>query len=297
MNTTGFSRAARRCLVVSVMLCACTGDSGDPGSGTTGTDGPSTSAGDTSGTESDPVSTSTQGGTTAAPDDQATTTAGTEDDMMPVECGVESAGEAPEPAIVGRFCWVDSDCIDGEICYVIPGVGGSCGECNSDDDCAVGGCTPPDSLFSGAQATCNLGAAGDGCQTDEACNDPCAPFCVELATYFELAPVSACGACRTDEDCSGETPFCMPLLDEGEAIGPTACVSAGAIPDHRPCWPGASGDNACSSGHCSPFIAEGFKTGLGVCGSCTIDADCGADHACVGADIDVGNAFEGSHCE
>ena len=70
-------------------------------------------------------------------------------------------------------------CASGK-CFLVPILGGRCGECLVDTDCSEGGgCTVPNPI-AGTGATCNMGEPGAGCMTDEVCADPANSSCGTL---------------------------------------------------------------------------------------------------------------------
>ena len=208
--------------------------------------------------------------TTTMPDTTATTAVSPCDDLE---------GQANNSA-----CTDASGCgCESGKCFIVPALGGFCGECINDADCAAtgGGCTVPNPI-AGVGATCNMGEAGGGCESDAICSDPAAPSCGLLLTVPGIIDVSTCGACATNDDCitaNPKTPNCSPIYDVMNFSGQYVCVGDAAVPNNGGCnlSPDANkepiGNAACTSGFCG----EGNGMGLvkfGICGECNSNADC-----------------------
>lgn len=179
-------------------------------------------------------------------------------------------------------------------CFVVPALGGFCGECNADADCPDGGCTLPNPV-AGVGAVCNLGQAGDGCQTDAVCKDPAAPHCAVVLEVPGIITTATCGGCKTDADCSPQAPHCTPDYEIGEFSGQHSCKPAGSVPNNFGCAFDGTGDQACASGHCGEASVMGLLK-LGICGECNSDADCGGG-LCTDPAVDLdNNTLIGSVC-
>ena len=92
----------------------------------------------------------------------------------------------------GASCTSAGECLSGN-CYLVPFLGGYCGECNEDADCPDGGCTPPNPFDNGG-STCNMGEAGGGCESDEVCMDGLS--CGTVLDLLGLITISTCGECE-----------------------------------------------------------------------------------------------------
>ncbi|MCY1056854.1 hypothetical protein [Nannocystis sp. SCPEA4] len=180
-------------------------------------------------------------------------------------------------------------------CFVIPALGGFCGECLGDTDCPDGGCTVPNPI-AGLGAVCNLGQPGDGCESDVVCNNPAAPHCSELFEVPGIITAATCGACDTDADCPPQTPHCTPDYKLTDFGGQKFCRAPGSVPNNSGCDFDGSGDQACASGFCGEASIMGLLK-LGICGECNSDNDCNMAATCTepAADLDTG-ALIGSVC-
>jgi len=158
-------------------------------------------------------------------------------------------------------------------CFVVPALGGFCGECLVDADCPGGGCTIPNPV-GGKGALCNEGGAGDGCQSDAACKDAAAPHCGEVLSVPGIIEVSTCGECATDADCTPQEPICTPVYDLLDFTGQLVCKAKGSVPNNQGCSLAPGGDAACASGRCGEASIMGLLK-LGICGECESDAQCG----------------------
>lgn len=181
----------------------------------------------------------------------------------------------------GGACSLDGECASNE-CYVIPLLGGICGECTEDADCSEGGCTPPNPLTQ-APSVCNQGEQGGGCETDAAC---CGiGLCNVVVSAPGIFDVATCGQCATDADCGGPG-VCQPDLDVGSLTGLWECVAPGSLPDGSSCSPDAAGDGACTSGVCAAADVMGLLT-VGICSECESNADCPGGTTCMAAEVDL----------
>ncbi|MEZ4381295.1 MAG: hypothetical protein R3A79_08090 [Nannocystaceae bacterium] len=177
-------------------------------------------------------------------------------------------------------------------CYILPLLGGLCGECTQDADCDGGGCSAPDPFHAGP-SQCNAGELGGGCENDAVCQEGlvCATTLDLLAGLLSL---KTCGECVDDDACeAGE--LCAPNLTVSEFKGQMECVTAGSMPLDAFCTLGPAGDAACMSGKCSEVSIMDIET-VGACGECTADADCQGGTCEAGAlDLNAG-VLTGSRC-
>lgn len=191
-------------------------------------------------------------------------------------------------------------CASGR-CFIMPILGGLCGECLGDSDCGGGGCTVPNPIV-GLGAKCNKGQPGDGCMSDGVCAAPGAGKCGQVFAVPGIVTVTTCGECASNADCGADAPNCSPdyaLLGFG---GTLVCAADGSRADDTGCdlasdgAGGALGDDACQSGHCGAALLQGVVE-LGLCGQCSDDADCSMDQVCgeARADLTTGALF-GARC-
>ncbi|WAS94156.1 hypothetical protein [Nannocystis punicea] len=180
-------------------------------------------------------------------------------------------------------------------CFVVPAIGGFCGECLGDGDCPDGGCTAPNPV-AGVGAVCNLGKAGDGCESDAACNDPTSQDCSPVLEVPGIITVATCGECKTDADCPAQAPHCTPDYDIGDFTGQMKCKAPDSVPNNGGCDFDGTGDQACASGFCGEASVMNLLK-LGICGQCNSDADCPVGQQCTdpAVDLDLG-ALIGSVC-
>lgn len=257
------------------MLSACSG--GDDGGGT----GVSTGGDDLPATMTAPGTGPGDDGATGMVDDDGGTTVGTA--TTPPGTGSDGPpGCAQEPQENGASCADPCECVS-ESCYFVSLIGGSCGECTSDADCPDGGCSIPNPLADPPQgATCNMGEAGAGCETNDVCQEGL--VCGTLLDVPGVLTLATCGECLTDADCTDQ--LCSPTLDVANFSGQRLCVDPGTVENGQACDHLASGNEACASGICATVDIMGVVT-VGVCGDCTVDADCdmGAGEVCMAADI------------
>ncbi len=164
-------------------------------------------------------------------------------------------------------------------CFLVPILGGWCGECLGDDDCAPGGCTVPNPI-DGVGSTCNQGEPGAGCQSDAVCTDPANLHCGSLLAVENIIDVSTCGECGSNADCADpKKPNCSPTYDVMNFTGKYVCIEDGAVPNAEGCnltddGMGAPiGNAACMSGFCGEANVMGLLK-VGVCGECNSNEDC-----------------------
>lgn len=298
------------CLGSFALLAACGGrkDSSDD------TTGGSSSTGGASST--DPT-VPTEGGTSASSTTDATAGSQTDSDSsnptttLPdttATTGVECADPAPLPN--NMACNDASGCgCESAMCFVVPALGGFCGECLTDADCkdvTGGGCTVPNPI-AGIGSTCNMGEAGAGCETNDICTDPAAGFCGLLLSVPGIINVSTCGACAVNDDCAAvnqKTPNCSPTYDVMNFSGQYVCVEDASVPNDGGCNLAKDamnlpvGNAACESGFCGEASVMGLVK-LGICGECNSNADCVAigKQTCTDPVVDLqGATLQGSVC-
>ena len=275
----GFRFGLGMCLTAALTLAGC-GDDG--GGGQTTLSG--TSAGD--GSATDPTSAGPGGSsnatTTNSTDPTADTGSGTDPTDPTADTGM---GCAMPPLADGADCVEDCDCESGS-CFFVTGFGGRCGECQTDADCDMGGCTPPNPLADPpVGAVCNMGAAGEGCETSDVCQEGL--VCGTIIDADPILVVSTCGQCATDADCMGGQ-LCSPFIDVANFSGEKQCVDPASVPNGQGCDHLGTGNDACESGICYVVNLQNILQ-VGVCGECGVDADCdaGAGETCMDPDIDL----------
>ena len=299
------------CLGSFALLAACGGrkdDSDDTSGGSSSTGGASST---------DPT-VPTEGGTSASSTTDAT--AGSQTDSDPTNPtttlpdttattgGIECADPAPLPN--NMACNDASGCgCESGLCFVVPALGGFCGECKVDADCkdvTGGGCTVPNPI-AGIGSTCNTGEAGAGCETNDICTDPAAGFCGLLLSVPGIINVSTCGACAINDDCvaaNPKTPNCSPTYDVMNFSGQYVCVEDASVPNNGGCNLAKDamdlpvGNAACESGFCGEASVMGLVK-LGICGECNSNADCVAmgKQTCTDPVVDLqGATLQGSIC-
>jgi hypothetical protein len=200
-----------------------------------------------------------------------------------------SDDEGSEGLPNGASCAADSQCAS-QTCYVIPFIGGYCGECNSDLDCPSGGCSGPDP-FATEGSVCNLGELGGGCESDDACMPG-----LECGIAFDLLgliTLTTCSECLSDGYCL-DGQICAPLVELQDWSGARTCMSPGSLPQDAYCELDSNGDLACGSGICGVVDVMGIAQ-LGACGECESDADCVG--TCIPGQFDLETAkLSGSIC-
>jgi hypothetical protein len=210
-------------------------------------------------------------------DEESTSSEGTSGSTDESGTDTGNPGGGPD----GSPCSSDDECASDR-CYLVPLLGGICGECVVDGDCEGGGCSPPNPLTS-APSVCNQGEQGGGCQSDAAC---CGiGICNPLIVAPGIITVSTCGQCDSPDDCPGGAP-CQPSYDFANFSGLWECVPADSLPDGHGCTPDAAGDGACESGICAAVSLMGIIT-LGVCSECETDADCDDGQTCSEPGVDL----------
>jgi hypothetical protein len=204
----------------------------------------------------------------------------------------ESTGDGDgDGAPNGSSCVGDRDCMSNN-CYVVPFLGGQCGECNEDADCNDGGCTPPNP-FEPNGSFCNMGELGGGCESSEVCMPGL--VCGNVLDLLGLIQINSCGTCTLDSDCTPDQ-ICAPVAEFSEFSGFNDCIDPGSRPQDSFCQLEGNGDEACTSGICSTVDIMGLAE-IGACGECNTDFDC-PNGTCVPGELvlDTGT-LTGSTCQ
>lgn len=193
----------------------------------------------------------------------------------------------------GAVCTNDDECASCN-CYLVPLLGGQCGECNEDADCAettMGGCTPPNPFMNNG-STCNMGEAGGGCESDEVCQDGLS--CGIVLDVLGIIQISTCGECMSDDECTDQ--ICAPVVDVMAFNGQNTCIDANSLPQNSFCQLEGNGDEACESGICSTIDIMGFAE-VGACGECNTNDDCEPGQTCEPGEFNIDEGMlVGSAC-
>lgn len=285
------------CLGAFLMLPACT-----PKDSTTGDE--STTQPETTTTDTTPTGGKTE---TTAVDSTTTTTDGTvgltgdDTSTTDAEGSSSSTGPAgcpdPENQENGLECTDDSGCgCSSGSCFLVPILGGWCGECRVDSDCPDGGCTVPNPL-AGTGSVCNLGKPGDGCMTGDVCFVPIASFCAPILVIPGIIEVATCSECGDNGDCPNSAPNCTPDYNILSFTGIHTCVPNASVPQDGGCSLVEDGDKACDSGFCGEANVMGLLK-VGICGECNSDQDCGNNQSCTDPVVDLASGqLIGSICQ
>lgn len=311
----------------SILLLACSASSclyspdlpadatGEPSSATasttSGTPAPTTSGDTSSGvvtattmttadpsmpttlTDPDPTSPTTATVTTGPPDptiDTLTTTSTT--DIMASASDTDGFCNDPLGQQNDSTCSDESGCgcASGK-CFLIPILGGWCGECLGDADCSPGGCTIPNPL-SDVGSRCNKGQPGAGCESDAVCSDSKYPRCGVVLQVENIVTVATCGACMSNLDCPPMARNCTPIYDLPNLTGVFDCLPDNVIPNGGGCNLADNGqgqpvgDEVCASGRCGTATWMGLVK-IGICGECNSNADCPVNApSCQNAKVD-----------
>lgn len=208
----------------------------------------------------------------------------------PLDIGTFVDMGGPSGVPDGSTCTSDDECSSGR-CYVIPFLGGVCGQCNEDADCVDGGCTPPNP-FDSIGSFCNQGEAGGGCESDEVCADGLS--CSNVFNLLDLIVMKSCGSCQSDVECGDQV--CAPLVDIAQFRGQKACIDPNSLPQDSYCDLMNNGGEACASSICSVVDIMGLAE-IGACGECNVDADCNGG-VCVLGEFQLADAvLLGSSCQ
>lgn len=183
----------------------------------------------------------------------------------------------------GQICSLDEECESGH-CYTLNILGGVCGQCSDDSDCAGGGCTPANPIMSPpTPSSCNDGSYGDACESEDVCADE-----LVCTTVFEVPGIiiaSTCGECGSDADCAPGL-LCAPDIAINALTGVNRCVTPGTLANGQSCAFAATGDESCASGHCAIADVMGLLQ-IGVCSECEVDGQCGPDTLCQPPQVDL----------
>lgn len=201
----------------------------------------------------------------------------------------------PDPLPNGEVC-DENDMCESMMCYVVGPLGGICGECLSDADCAAstgGGCSIPNPLAMPPEgATCNMGEPGEGCMSDDVCADE--QVCAEILNVPGILVASTCSECIEDAGCMNGQ-LCSPQYNVADLSGVKTCVDPGSVADGIGCDFAGTGNDACASGFCVPadvlMVLE-----LGVCSACATDEDCTGEDVCVPPAIDLESGLVAGAC-
>ncbi len=250
----------------------------------TSTDG-SGSEGESGNSTGDATEASTGDSTTSDTDVPGTdATTGTSD-------GSSTTGPNPDGLPNGSECSSPSQCMSGN-CFTLslPVDGlpsGICGVCDQDQDCVDANLGTACSIdVMGMKTVCTNGGVGSFCESQAACADGL--YCDELIEGLQGLLPMACGECRTDDDCPGNSR-CTPSINVAQFSGNKYCAATGSVPNDNLCPLGAN--DVCASGHCG-VVDVGFVQ-VGVCGACSSDSDCPG--TCTPGSFSDG--FVGSVCE
>jgi len=246
------------------------------------------SSSDTASSTQDPTVPTTSDPTmpmTTAPESEGSGTAGATSDGSStsdtsVTTGAGSCMDAMEGAPNDTPCTDASGCgcASGK-CFLVPILGGWCGECLGDVDCNGGGCTVPNPI-EGIGSTCNMGEPGAGCETNDVCSDPANASCGVLLEVEGIIRVATCGECITAADCTADPKLsnCAPTYDVMNFTGKYVCVADASTPNNEGCNLAEEGgvpvgNKACMSGFCGTATVMGLLK-VGICGECESNADC-----------------------
>lgn len=287
MNFTRLSFLSASALALSLSAVAC-----NPRPSTTSATEES-SSGDASESNSSTVTPTTSGSTSSS------TTVGDSSSTGDTTVTSSSSGsncQDPEGQPINSECTDPSGCgCDTGKCFVVPALGGFCGECLVDADCKEGGCSVPNPI-AGVGATCNMGGPGDGCMDDSVCTDPANATCGVLLDVPGIITVATCGQCQVNADCTDPAlPNCTPTYDVANFKGKLDCVADGSLENNSGCsleddGGNPAGNKACKSGFCGEASVMGLLK-LGICGECNSDMDCPMGQACSDPVVDLNSGM------
>jgi len=294
MRTTNLHWISALSIVAALTACPAeeNADGTGDGASTGGTDDQSASSTMSASETSATMSASTTTATTATTEDtesESETEPGTISVTM-----TSPTGEDPLPN--GAMCEENEQC-ESMMCFVVGPLGGICGDCLSDADCADttgGGCSIPNPLSTPPQgAECNMGQQGEGCMSDAVCVD--GGLCAVILDVPGILTASTCGECLTDAECT-DGALCSPSYDVAELSGVKACVAPGSVPDGEGCdLLSGTGNDACMSGFCQPADVLGVIE-LGVCSGCATDDDCTEPEVCLPPEVVVATGLVAGGC-
>lgn len=281
------------CLFVAAALAVggCAKDDGEDDTAGDSTGAGSDSSASASASMSDTSATMSASSTTASTT-EATTTATTGPSTVSVTDTDATTGTTPQPN--GSMCASNDEC-ESMMCFVVGPLGGICGDCLTDADCAAttgGGCSIPNPLATPAQgASCNMGEPGGGCMSDDVCTEG---VCAVVLDVPGVLTASTCSECGSAADCMPDQ-LCSPTYDILNLSGENVCVDPGSVENGIGCTIGTDGDMACASGHCAVATALSVVM-LGVCSECSDDSHCDAGETCQDAAIDLMMGLVPSMC-
>jgi hypothetical protein len=272
-----------------VLGFAATGCAKDDGEGDTNSaESTGTATDDPTATASATVSAS---GNSASATDTDTASTATETDATtdsgPSTVSVTDTATTgdPEPQPNGSMCDTNEECVSA-MCFVVGPLGGICGDCLTDADCAAttgGGCSIPNPLAQPPEgAACNMGEPGAGCMSDDVCAEG---VCAEILNVPGILVASTCSECIMDSDCA-DGGLCSPSYDVANLTGIKTCVQPGMVPDGTGCDLEGTGNEACENGHCVGADVLGVLE-LGVCSACAVDTDCADGETCTPPAVDL----------
>lgn len=300
----------RRLIFALLLVPGCADRSLGTGDGTGSSDGSGTSDGTPTGTTTSPTDptdptvpgtvsatltdpTSPMTSSTTVPPDPTSATS-TSTSTTDVTASATETGSCQDPPGLPN----DSPCADASgcgcasgKCFLVPLLGGFCGECLGDADCSPGGCTIPDPI-NGIGSRCNKGEPGAGCESDAVCSDPGHPHCAPVLAIEGVIKVATCGACAGNADCPPDADNCTPVYDIQNFGGVFECLPDASVPDGAGCNLSDDGqgepigDAACKSGFCGEANVMGLLK-VGVCGACNSDGDCLGNTKCTEPMVDL----------
>lgn len=198
----------------------------------------------------------------------------------------------------GAACTSSDECGTAE-CSVLSLIGGQCGECIADDQCPAGGCSLQNPYDDTAGSVCNMGAAGDGCESRDVCQAD--QECGRVFSLLGLVEVTSCGECASDADCTlAAAPRCTPVFNTETFSGQSFCLAPNSLDLNRYCDFQGDGNIHCASNRCNPVDANGLAE-AGACGACDDQTNDGCDvgETCVAGSYDLigTGAIVGSTCQ
>ena len=201
-----------------------------------------------------------------------------------------------------KACETTSDCGEGQTCSADPDGKSATGkicfdiECNKDEDCANGGKCQDYLCVGGKQG--GTDGTGGGCTADADCEAGAVCVvdtgeCVKTPSLGE----GTCKSCGSDENSCGEGQVCVGITANAtNKYCLKQCTSNATCPSGWLCGTDGSGP-ACVPGlyQCSGCMETGCPDGeyclgekgvcakpVGVCGTCTVDGQCGPGKRCIG---------------
>lgn len=193
-------------------------------------------------------------------------------------CEPMQAAEQLGDRVAGRACASDGDCLGGSCASTSP-VGAAypgnycTGRCWADSDCGEGGgCIAP-------AATSSAGWCYETCSADTDC-DRSGYRCMQLSPSFKgcfpapkpLEDGTTGKACKSDDDCGGQSGTCVTELPFGTFSGYEDIAAPGGY-----CTLKCSLDSECGTGaQCVSHLSKG-----GLClKQCATRADCREGYGC-----------------